>query len=766
MSLRTVVEVALHFESFRNVDLFHQGLYHLKTRLYRDDGEQRSLAIPYGHSTCPVSVEQPKPKPTRIDHHHLIPAHTLDEHCTFSTRSFLIRYCEEEVELNDIGQFRIELGIEESEWNAPLTLEVDLMFADLTQHGGADRFGEQPDVDSTEFKSVSTQTFRVHGAAHGLHEFVPVVFDEFHFCLANLVVHSVLLDFRFRLRPLAPVPTRPKPARGSKAVQGNDVQVPTPGSVPVSQNAALSLAETIYGGHRGQGHEQLLLLTEGFYQTYFGVLAGSYAKLLACFEDICKRCLTNAQRDAFADVVEVVDEPLFRAIPVQPRMPDGASLAPDGKSRTLLNGHGTSLRSYLAGKLQAGASEQTFASHVAYDMNVASCQILRVWHKLLNVVSYSFREKATLLRASWERRIVEQWSSSIIKEPLGHDITSREDPNIWEVHNNVAEKVRKTSLSRTFGPVCIEDLSMIPELELHPILFEQRYSPKPSAGLTNGKAPEAEDSIPSAPKRYRGVHLFVLVHGWQGNSFDMRLMKNNLALLFPDAIFLSSTCNEDNTEGDMNESGIRLAQEVVNYICDWCPGSALGRLSFITFSAGGLIVRAALPLLHEYSSKMFTALFFSTPHLGSFPEQISLINSVLWGLKKWRKSKFLEQLSMTDGGDPKEGFIYRLSKTKGLEWFQYVVLVSSYQDQYVPYESARVEMCRAKDSGPGKDHYPAMVKNLLDPVKPDRVFRFDVNFAIPERNLDAAIGRAAHIRFLECQPIMKMIMHNYSFLFR
>lgn len=30
----------------------------------------------------------------------------------------------------------------------------------------------------------------------------------------------------------------------------------------------------------------------------------------------------------------------------------------------------------------------------------------------------------------------------------------------------------------------------------------------------------------------------------------------------------------------------RLAQEVVNYICDWCPSGALGRLSFITHSLG------------------------------------------------------------------------------------------------------------------------------------------------------------------------------------
>merc|ERR1719424_1621858 len=159
-------------------------------------------------------------------------------------------------------------------------------------------------------------------------------------------------------------------------------------------------------------------------------------------------------------------------------------------------------------------------------------------------------------------------------------------------------------------------MSLKPEWDSHPILFEQRYLPMPSAGLDPPAAAESEDMLPSAPKRYRGVHLFVLVHGWQGNSFDMRLMKNNLALLYPDAIFLCATSNEDNTEGDMNESGIRLAQEVVNYICDWCPGSALGRLSFITFSCGGLIVRAALPLMQEYSSKMYTLMMLSCQHLG------------------------------------------------------------------------------------------------------------------------------------------------------
>ena len=58
------------------------------------------------------------------------------------------------------------------------------------------------------------------------------------------------------------------------------------------------------------------------------------------------------------------------------------------------------------------------------------------------------------------------------------------------------------------------------------------------------------------------MHLFVLVHGFQGNACDMRLLKNNLSLMHPDAIFLQSSANEDQTEGDIFEMGERLANEV------------------------------------------------------------------------------------------------------------------------------------------------------------------------------------------------------------
>ena len=49
------------------------------------------------------------------------------------------------------------------------------------------------------------------------------------------------------------------------------------------------------------------------------------------------------------------------------------------------------------------------------------------------------------------------------------------------------------------------------------------------------------------------------------------------------------------------EMGERLATEVKQYIISFCPASCLSKISFIGHSLGGLIIRAALPHLAEYS---------------------------------------------------------------------------------------------------------------------------------------------------------------------
>lgn len=88
----------------------------------------------------------------------------------------------------------------------------------------------------------------------------------------------------------------------------------------------------------------------------------------------------------------------------------------------------------------------------------------------------------------------------------------------------------------------------------------------------------------------------------------------------------------------------------------------------------------------------------SSPHLGYMYNSNKLFDAGMWFLKKWRKSKCLQQLSMTDSKNMEETFIYQLSCAKGLAWFKNIALLSSHQDQYVPFDSARIQICkRAND---------------------------------------------------------------------
>ena len=226
-------------------------------------------------------------------------------------------------------------------------------------------------------------------------------------------------------------------------------------------------------------------------------------------------------------------------------------------------------------------------------------------------------------------------------------------------------------------------------------MFEQIYvkmtekSPIPPA-IASSIPPD--NSAQGDSGKINGIHLVVLVHGFQGNSFDMRTIKNNLSIFHPEALFLCSSKNEGKTEDDIEEMGVRLANEVTEFAQEWCPGSTLGMISFIGHSLGGVIIRAALPHLAKFKDKMETFVTLSSPHLGYMYASNTIMNAGMWVLKRWKKSKCLDQLTMTDATDYKENFLYKLSQRDCLKWFKNVLLVSSYQDRYVPVESARIEL--------------------------------------------------------------------------
>ena len=141
----------------------------------------------------------------------------------------------------------------------------------------------------------------------------------------------------------------------------------------------------------------------------------------------------------------------------------------------------------------------------------------------------------------------------------------------------------------------------------------------------------------------------------------MKLLKNQISMVHPEGIFLLSKKNEGKTEGNIEAMGKNLADEVKEFIDQYCPGTSLGRISFICHSMGGLITRAALPHLEKYKESMYTYVSLSSPHLGYMYNNSTLVGAGMWFLKKWKGAMSLQQLSMTDKRNQHDCFLYQLS---------------------------------------------------------------------------------------------------------
>lgn len=124
--------------------------------------------------------------------------------------------------------------------------------------------------------------------------------------------------------------------------------------------------------------------------------------------------------------------------------------------------------------------------------------------------------------------------------------------------------------------------------------------------------------------------------------------------------------------------------------------------SFIGHSLGNLIVRSVLtrPRFKCYLSRLHTFLSLSGPHLGTLYNSSALVNTGnsskadyqqlsccrnnilsrcppfykacqkclspgLWFMQKWKKSGSLLQLTCRDHSDPRQTFLYKLSKKSG-----------------------------------------------------------------------------------------------------
>ncbi|KAK8967313.1 hypothetical protein KSP40_PGU010399 [Platanthera guangdongensis] len=770
--LETVHEIAIYIHRFHNLDLFQQGWYQVKASLRWEETSQGFRGTP----SRVVQYEAPDLTSDdtfgvwRID----------DTEQSFSTQPFRIKYARQDVLLSVMISFTLNIGSDEIPSTSAVILKFELMYSPLLENC-LEMQG------SFEAFSAAIHEFRIPSKALlGIHSYCPIHFDVFHAVLVDLSIHTVLLkagttsqkvpsNFRFIEDDVEEIYKQPDQLLGrgiiSRAIElvkslliSREILIDELQKMSSVVNLKIDdlTEDDLNFGRFGLSRSSLSDVS--------GVNSGgkiTVGKIASNFQEIVER--SNGLFDVRNDVMlyslskeEILD--VFFSVGSQISFIWNTFLKFHRAHRIKIIEH---LRSaWLADRK---AEWSIWMVHSKFEIP----------HRYLRSNSNDTSQRSALGKA------VQRKSG----EDPAQSATAR------------AELHRKSIAQMKINSRSIQDMQIFGDPSRIPVvIIEQHVMNVPLHGSSDNfllstsdenctdavTAATHEKNAPASSafgkRGYRILKAVVFVHGFQGHHLDLRLVRNQWLLLDPGAECLMSEVNEDKTSGDFREMGSRLAEEVTAFLrkkidkLSKYGGCKDIKLSFVGHSIGNIIIRSALTdrLFDPYRKNLHTYMSVSGPHLGYWYSSNSLFNSGLWVLKKLKNTQCIHQLTFSDDPDLQNTFFYKLCKQKTLEHFKNIILLSSPQDGYVPYHSARIELSPASSSDYSRKAqvFLEMLNNCLDQIRAPSsvqrtIMRCDVNFSSSNqgKNLNTFIGRAAHIEFLETDIFAKFIMWSFPELF-
>lgn len=692
---------------------------------------------------------------------------------SFCTRPFRIKYARQDVFLAVMISFNLSLRAVERLLLNSVIIRLELLYAPVDMVMSASS-------DSIEFSLCANHDFRIPPKALlGLHAYCPVHFDTWHMVLVDVTVHSVLLKANsssFLARNMES--DVGQVGMGSMQLEAETSQVASEVEIDAKD---IALWKALIASRDILKHELHSLSSAIQQHIALDVLENTTVismtqKLnLTSLDDH----MSHSQKSNGERKIQLRDQNWSQDV--------ADSLKLNDKSRS---GSQHAISSLIT-KMELLTAFQALGSELSV-----------LWNGFLKFHRSNRSLLLEYLRGVWADERSTEWSMWLIRSKMDNDIGYESSRNLQLPNKSLlkksyeeaslgsasrAELHRKSLEQMKMNSRALQDMQIFGDPSQMPILYlesqivpcEKVVSDVTLSNNHNGlesSVMEKSDTLLAMTSKSRGkvLRVIVFVHGFQGHHLDLRLVRNHWLSIDPSAECLMSEINEDRTTSDFRELGHRLAEEVATYMKTkfgaFLKKASFGncRLSFVGHSMGNIIIRAALtdaamkPLL-QY---LYTFLSISGPHLGYMYSSNTIFNSGLWLLKKLKASPCMHQLTFTDEAHLQDCFLFKLSQEKTFEYFQNVLVLSSPQDRYVPYHSARIEMCLAatRDSRKGPA-YATMHQSCLDQIlKPSIVnrnfLRCDVNFdtSAQARTLNNLIGRTAHIEFLETDVFLRFLM--------
>ncbi|KAL5703698.1 hypothetical protein ACHQM5_022223 [Ranunculus cassubicifolius] len=775
--LETVQEIGIYLHRFHNLDLFQQGWYRIKITMRWEDCKYTSPGTP----ARIVQYEAPG-----LGLNDVLGVWRIDDtDNSFCTQPFRIKYARQDVLLSVMVSFNIALGKYEGPSTSAVILKFELMFAPVLDKGSS--LQASPDV------SASVHEFRIPPKALlGLHSYCPLHFDSFHAVFVELSVHVILLKDD-TCAPTAKVP------RDS-------------GSIEEMRHELLNRTNQVSSGQEIHVNAQSVALMKAMLSARDIIIDEIHKISKAINQTIDLTDLSSNLGDN--KLIGSIIKGDFRTKNTEASEVRVGSRQVTSEPRNgfqIVNG---SLDIESDGMLQSVSKDEIFdAFHSLGD------QITVLWSIFLKFHRSNTAKVLEFLRDAWANDRRAEWSiwmvyskvdmpHHVLRSGLSESSHSRsrslitrklkDDPA--QTATTRAERHRRSIAQMRINNRSIQDMHIFGDPLRIPVILVDRVVNAPlrttsgnsffsvldaidTLSISTGNNSKLGSRLAGPQKTSRVLKMVVFVHGFQGHHLDLRLIRNQWLLIDPGVECLMSMINEERTSGDIREMGARLAEEVISFIkrkiekFSRCGGFRDMKLSFVGHSIGNVIIRTALTesKMEPFLKYLYTYMSVSGPHLGYLYSSNSLFNSGLWLIKKLKATHCIHQLTLTDAPDLQNTFFYKLCKQKTLEHFKNIFLLSSPQDGYVPYHSARIEMCQASswDNSKKGKIFTEMLNDLWDqirtPSSEQRMFvRCDVNFDQTNqgRNLNTIIGRAAHIEFLETDVFARFIMWSFPDLFR
>lgn len=772
MSLNYLYEIMIHFHTYKNIELLNQGVYQIKSKIYTTLNNKKYYALPYFFTESKDLENLYQTEENSNKNPFLINSEISENNYEYTTKSFFIKYADEEIELDEFCYFRIEIPEQYAKNGFNFFCQFDLVSSDLPSPSSNDQ-KNQKDLNSLipalKFKNIQSEIVDItNKPSENIdtndvfnESYSPIVFHSNYSSLLRVSIHKILIDYKIRIETNElPFLLEDPENKRDKKENTNDTKDNK------DKNSPISLINFLLN-EKDISNEISSDLINKLYKNYVYRLINSYIGVKNRINYLTNKLIEENMKAEYSMFLN--SQPLI--IYSEESDEKIINLHNDEDLNDVLN----SIQNL--GKRISDHSKDYIGYRIFKEINVISSQVLYIWHKYIELIRNFPAPVNFIMQLDFTRKLKDDLKNFLVKStveiPDSTSLVFPSETNIQSKNNASAEEKRKV-LKENYKKPNFENSNYKIVPEIYPILFEETYTKNMSKNIETTKYIDNDlrqktnnTSQVIEPKHDNnlGLHLIVLVHGFEGNSNDMRILKNEIGLINPSIVFLPSSANQDDTGADIIQMGKKLATEVKSYIKEWNNGLIFKKISFIGHSIGGVIIRAALPNLEEFKDKFWLYLSLSSPHLGYVFSDSTLIKTGMWVLKRWKGSKSLEQFMQNDNKDLNETCLYKLSEYNGLNWFKYVYLLSSHQDNYSPYESSRIQINNLSNDKKA-DNYKSMACNILSKLTNNTLKRIDVNFVIQEKNFDTFIGRTAHIQFLENTDFMKIMFYSIEDLFK